>query len=192
MERELLKSMVHAVEAGHRPGDRQGCIRGIRDIILRLEDWLEGEPSQCEFLLNGLAGIGKSVIIQTFAEITFAEGTLGASFFCSRDFEGRNNDRMIFPTLAFQLAYRYPPFREQLLRILRANPGIIQGPLCSQMEELIVSPFKATRIRTLIIIDALDECKNTQSTILIPSVISTYADKIPEVKFLITLHRPPE
>ena len=101
--------MHHTVEAEHRSGNRQGCLGGTRvDILLQLEDWLEGQQGQRVFWLNGLAGTGKSTIAQTFAEITFADGKLGASFFCSRDFEDRSNIQAIFPTLAFQLAYRYP------------------------------------------------------------------------------------
>ena len=138
------------------------------------------------FWLNGLAGTGKSTIAQTFAEITFAEGQLGASFFCSRDFKDRSNIQAIFPTLAFQLAYQYPLFRERLLQVLRANPGIGRESLCSQLEKIIVGPFKATRIPTLIIIDALDECKDEEPASAILSVLSRYVDEIPEVKFLIT------
>ena len=183
----LLNNMDHTVEAGHRSGDRQGCLRGTRrDILSQLEDWLEDEQGQRVFWLNGLAGTGKSTIAQTFAEMTFAEGRLGASFFCSRDFEERNNLRMIFPTLAFQLAYRYPLFREQLLQVLRANPGIGRESLSSQMEKVIVGPLKATRIPTLIIIDALDECKDSEPASTILSVFSRYVDEIPEVKFFIT------
>jgi hypothetical protein len=183
----LLNNMDHTADAGHRSGDRQGCLRGTRrDLLSQLEDWLGDEQGQRVFWLNGLAGTGKSTIAQTFAEITFAEGKLGASFFCSRDFEGRSNIRMILPTLAFQLAYRYPPFREQLLQVLRANPGIGRESLCSQMEKAIVGPFKATRIPTLIIIDALDECKDKEPASAILSVLSRYVDKIPEVKFFIT------
>ena len=55
------------------------------------------------YWLNGLAGTGKSTIAQTIAERLFAEGQLGASFFCSRDFEDRSNLDLIFPTLAAQL-----------------------------------------------------------------------------------------
>jgi len=80
------------------------------DVLQQLEDWLGNERGQHVFWLNGLAGTGKSTIAQTFAEITFAEGKLGASFFCSRDFEDRSNLEAILPTLAFQLAYRYPLF----------------------------------------------------------------------------------
>jgi len=179
--------MDHTIGAGHNSRDRQGCLWGTRrDILSRLEDWLEDEQGQRVFWLNGLAGTGKSTIAQTFAEITFAEGKLGASFFCSRGFEERSNIRMIFPTLAFQLAYRYPPFREQLLHVSEANPEIGRESLCSQMEKAIVGPFKATRIPTLIIIDALDECKDTEPASAILSVLSRYVDEIPEVKFFIT------
>ena len=110
MERILLNGLRHADGAGHRSGNRDGCLRGTRrNVLLQLEDWLENEQGPRVFWLNGLAGTGKSTITQTFAEITFAEGKLGASFFCSRNFEDRSNIRAIFPTLAFQLAYRYPP-----------------------------------------------------------------------------------
>ena len=179
--------MHHTNEAGYRSGNRQGCLRGTRaDVLLQLEHWLDNEQDHRVFWLNGLAGTGKSTIAQTFAEITFADGDLGASFFCSRDFEDRSNIQGIFPTLAFQLAYRYPLFREQLLRVLRANPGVGRESLCSQMEKVIIGPFKTTHIRTLIIIDALDECKDNEPASAILSVLSRYVDKIPQVKFFIT------
>ena len=120
-----------------------------------------GEQGQRIFWLNGLAGTGKSTIAQTFAETTFADGKLGASFFCSRDFEERSNLKAIFPTLAFQLAYQYPLFRKELLQVLKAHPDAGWETLCSQMEKLIVGPLQVTHIPTLIIIDALDECPNT-------------------------------
>jgi len=185
--RELLEKMCPTADAGHRSGNRQECLRGTRmDILLQLERWLGDKQDHRVFWLNGLAGTGKSTIAQTFAEISFAAGKLGASFFCSRNFEGRRNLQVIFPTLAFQLAYRYLPFRERLVQVLKANPNIRQETLCSQMESIIVDPLRATRIQTLIIIDALDECKDEEPASAILSVLSRYADKIPNVKFFIT------
>ena len=67
-----------------------------------------GEGGQQIFWLNGLAGTGKSTIAQTFAETAFADGKLGASFFCSRDFEDRSNLQTIFPTIAFQPVPTFP------------------------------------------------------------------------------------
>jgi len=179
--------MHYTANAGYRSGDRQGCLRGTRtDVLLQLECWLGDEQDHRVFWLNGLAGTGKSTIAQTFAEISFAAGKLGASFFCSRNFEGRSNLQAILPTLAFQLAYRYFLFRQQLVQVLKANPNIGQETLDSQMESIIVDPLRATRIQTLIIIDALDECKDEDPTSTILSVLSRYVDEIPNVKFFIT------
>jgi hypothetical protein len=183
----LLNSMRHTANAGHRSGNRQGCLKGTRkEILLQLENWLMDEQDQRVFWLNGLAGTGKSTIAQTFAEMSFADGKLGASFFCSRDFEDRSNLQAIFPTLAFQLAYRYPPFREELLQVLRSNPDVGQETLCSQMEKLLVGPLKATKTSTLIIIDALDECKDEEPASAMLSILSRYVDQIPSIKFFIT------
>jgi hypothetical protein len=179
--------MYHTADAGYRCGNREGCLRGTRKGVLwEIEQWLVGEREQRVFWLNGLAGTGKSTIAQTFAETSFADGKLGASFFCSRDFDDRSNLQAIFPTLAFQLAYRYPPFRKELLPVLRANPDAGRESLCSQMEKLIIDPLKATQIPTLIIIDALDECKDEQPASAILSILSRYMNKMPTVKFFIT------
>src|SRR6202789_4427255 len=173
--------------AGYLCGNRDGCLKGTRtEVLLQIEQWLVNEEDRRIFWLNGLAGTGKSTIAQTFAEISFADGKLGASFFCSRDFEDRSNLKSIFPTLAFQLAYRYPRFREELLQVLEANPHIGQESLSSQLEKVIIRPFTATKIPTLIIIDALDECKDKEHASAILSVLSRHVHEIPEVKFFIT------
>ena len=193
MDRSLLNGMHRTADAGHCSGKRQGCLKGTRtDVLLQIERWLMDEQDPRVFWLNGLAGTGKSTIAQTFAEVSFADGKLGASFFCSRVFEDRSNLHAIFPTLAFQLAYRYPPFREQLLRVLRANPDVGRESLCSQLEKTIIGPFKATRIPTLIIIDALDECKDKESESAILSMLSCHVHEIPQVKFFITGRPEPQ
>jgi hypothetical protein len=179
--------MRRSAGADHRSGNRQGCLKGTRkEVLLQLEDWSMDEQDQPVFWLNGLAGTGKSTIAQTFADMSFADGRLGASFFCSRDFEDRNDLQIIFPTLAFQLAYRYPPFRGELLSVLRADPDVGRKTLCLQMERLIVGPLKATHISTLIIIDALDECKDEEPASAVLSILSRYVEQIPHVKFFIT------
>jgi len=116
----------------------------------------------------------------------FADGKLGASFFCSRDFADRSNLHAIFPTLAFQLAYRYQLFRNKLLQVLKAHPDVAQESLYSQMEKLIVGPLKAAHIPTLIIIDALDECRDDEPASAILSILSHYVGEMPNAKFFIT------
>ena len=179
--------MYHTADAGYSCGNRQGCLKGTRkDVLWEIEHWLMDERERRVFWLNGLAGTGKSTIAQTFAETAFADGNLGASFFCSRDFEGRSNLQAIFPTLAFQLAFQYPLFRTRLLKVLKARPDVGRESLCSQMEKLIVGPLKAARVPTLIIIDALDECEDEEPASAILSILSRYTNEIPDVKFFIT------
>ena len=179
--------MYRALDAGYLCEDGQGCLRGTRiDVLREIERWSSGEHEQRIFWLNGLAGTGKSTIARTVAKAAFADGKLGASFFCSRDFSDRSNLQAIFPTLAFQLAFRYPRFRRELLRVLKARRDDGRGPLYSQMEMLLVGPLKATNISTLIIIDALDGCRDKEPASSILSVLSRYLDSIPHVKFFIT------
>ena len=179
--------MYHTPDAGYQCGNRRGCLRGTRkDVLWEIERWLIGDQERHVFWLNGLAGTGKSTITQTVAETAFADGRLGASFFCSRDFADRSNLQAIFPTIAFQLAYQYPLFRKELLCVLKARPDVGRESLCSQMEKLLVGPLKASRVSTLIVIDALDECKDEEPASAILSVLSRYVDKIPRVKFFIT------
>jgi len=184
--------MNYTADAGYCCGNRQGCLRGTRKEVLRgIEQWLTGQSGQHVFWLNGLAGTGKSTIAQISAETAFADGRLGTSFFCSRDFEGRSNLQAIFPTLAFQLAHREPLFRKHLLQVLKTRPDVGQESLCSQIEKLIVGPLKAANIPTLVIVDALDECKDEEPGSAILSILSRYVDQIPKVKFFITRRHEP-
>ena len=88
------------------------------DILIGIEQWAGDSGKLPVYWLNGLAGTGKSTIAQTIAERLFADGQLGASFFCSRDFEDRSNLKLIFPTLAVQLARKYPKFRSAFLPLV--------------------------------------------------------------------------
>jgi hypothetical protein len=136
--------------------------------------------------LNGLAGTGKSTIAKTVAERLFADGLLGASFFCSRDFEDRRNLQLIFPTLATQLARKYAEIRSILVPLIRSDPEIAYESLYSQMKKLIVQPLNESNISTVIVIDALDECKDEDPASAILSILGRLASEIPKVKFFLT------
>ena len=69
---------------------------------------------------------------------------------------------------------------------MKTKPDVGHESLCFQAEKLIVGPLKATHIPTLIIIDALDECKDKEPASAILSILSRYVGKIPNVKFFIT------
>ena len=183
----MLNGCRRARGAEFRHGDRQGCLKGTRKAVLDgMELWSKDPDVSPIYWLNGLAGTGKSTIAQTFAERLFADGSLGASFFCSRDFEDRRSLHYIFPTLAFQLAHKYPEFRSTLVPLLRSNPDIGHESLFNQMRELIVEPLSLSDVSTVIVIDALDECVDEEPQSAILSVMGRLVEGIPNVKFLIT------
>ena len=170
-----------------RHGERKGCLRGTRGAVLNgIELWARDPGASSIYWLNGLAGTGKSTIAKTIAERLFADGRLGASFFCSRDFEDRRDLQLIFPTLATQLARNYPKFRSILVPLIQSDPGIAYVSLYSQMEKLIVRPLNKSSISTVIVIDALDECKDKDPASAILSVLGRLASEIPNVKFFLT------
>jgi len=155
-------------------------------VLDEIESWSKDSNMAPVYWLNGLAGTGKSTIAQTIAERLFADGMLGASFFCSRDFEDRRDLHCIFPTLAFQLAHKYPEFRSILVLLLRANPDVGYESLFNQMRALIVEPLSSSNISTTVIIDALDECVDEDPQSAILSVMGRLVEGIPSIKFLIT------
>jgi hypothetical protein len=133
-----------------------------------------------------LAGAGKSTIAQTFTEMVAKNGTLGASFFCSRDYLDRKELKNIFPTLSYQLACQYPVFRSRIIRAIRRDPSIARSSLVSQLKDLIVGPLSSTGISCVIVVDALDECVDDQPASAILSVLGRFVKQLPWVKFFIT------
>jgi len=130
-------------------------LKGTRLAVLNeIEHWAKDPKGSPVFWLNGLAGTGKSAIAQTIAERIFAQGFLGASFFCSRGVEDRSSLKLIFPTLAFQLAQKYISFRSSLVPLLQSNPDVIHESLQEQMQKFLINPLQSTQISTVIVIDA--------------------------------------
>ena len=116
----------------------------------------------------------------------FADGRLGASFFCSRDFEDRSNLHFIIPTLAVQLARKYTKFRSIFVPLVQSNPDIAYEPLYNQMNKLVVQPLMESAISTVTIIDALDECEDEEPASAFLSVLGQFVSKISQVKFFVT------
>ena len=148
--------------------------------------WARNPWDQNVFWLNGLAGTGKSTIAQSFSDMIANDGILGASFFCSRDYLDRRELKNIFPTLAYQLACHYPCFRNHIITTIRKDPTLAHTSLISQLENLLMSPLSEAKVSCVIVIDALDECIDSQPASAILSVLGRFAKQLPLVKFFIT------
>ena len=173
--------------AGHQAGHHDTCLRGTRESVLDdIMRWAKDPQDRHVFWLNGLAGTGKSTIAQTFSEMVAKNGTLGASFFCSRDYLDRKELKNIFPALAYQLACRYPAFRSKIIQVIKRDPSVARNSLVSQLKDLIVDPLSSTDISCVIVVDALDECVDDQPASAILSVLGRFVKNLPSVKFFIT------
>ena len=174
-------------DAGYRAGHHEACLPGTRESVLdRIIQWSNNPQDRHVFWLNGLAGTGKSTIAQTFSGMSAKAGTLGASFFCSRDYLDRKELKNIFPTLAYQLACRYPAFRSQIIRVIKRDPSVARNSLISQLKDLIVDPLSSTNISCVIVVDALDECFDNQPASALLSVLGRHVKDLLSVKFFIT------
>jgi NACHT domain len=183
----LLHKLPHAKDGSFVSGNSEPCLSGTRTAELQhIEHW-EVDPTRRPICwLSGIVGSGKTTIARTFAERSNQNGRLGASFFCSHTSAGRRNIKLIFPTLAFQLAVRYPEYRSALIPILRSNPDAGHQSLDDQFEYLLVQPLKSTKLSITIVIDALDECEDNQPTSSILSLLARRLGEISSVKFFIT------
>ena len=173
-------------DAGYRAGNHHMCLPGTRKSVLgEMLGWAKNPRSRHIYWLNGMAGTGKSTIAQTFSAMVAEAGILGASFFCSRDYHDRKELKKIFPTIAYQLACRYPAFRDNIVQVIKRDPTVARNSLTSQLKNLIVDPLSSTNISCVVVIDALDECIDDQPASAILSVLG-HVENLPLVKFFIT------
>jgi hypothetical protein len=137
------------------------CAPGTRVFLLKdLLDWATASDSRCLFWLSGLAGTGKSTIARTLCERLHEQGSLGASFFISRDHSDRRAAANIVNSIACQLAVRFPSVLDALCTKLREAPaGLTPRSLQDQITDFIITPARElpSSASFIIVVDALDE-----------------------------------
>ena len=163
------------------------------DVRDRLCQWRDDEDASDNntpiFWINGSAGTGKTTLAYTIASDCKRRGVPVASFFCSRDFLERSNPNLIFASIAHQLGRIFPLFGEKLAEVLQSNPHLASASVPFQLEELIIKPLQSLRDSfdlCLVVIDALDECKDTGTTSIILSSLSRHVREVSPLKFLVT------
>lgn len=149
-----------------------------------VQKWLhQPEPSKKLLWVYGPAGVGKSAILQSIAEMDAKLQYLGATIFFSRPF-GRDDPACVWPTIAFQLAVKDTSYRAYVQGEIQNNPKLLKKGMREQFRKLIAVPFGQRQVikssRPLsIFLDGLDECQgdHTQSEII--GLISEFAQEYP-------------
>ncbi|KIJ25969.1 hypothetical protein M422DRAFT_273017, partial [Sphaerobolus stellatus SS14] len=153
---------VTGAEFNHE--DRQGCMQGTRVLLLaELWGWSMDLSAPHIFWLSGIAGTGKTTVLETFCHMLDKEGLLGGSFFLLTQVQG-------------------PSYTSEHIPITCTGDGsdiywLQRAAVKDQYKLLILEPAKATfeqyTASTVLAIDALDECDDPVATEKLLNVILT-------------------
>ncbi|KAJ7874275.1 hypothetical protein B0H13DRAFT_1633171, partial [Mycena leptocephala] len=128
--------------------------------------WATGaDPAESKsiFWLHGPAGAGKSAIMQTLCHRLQDADRLGASFFFKRGHPTRGNGKVLFATLAYQLALHIRSLKASISQAAEDDPSVVGRFLDIQLHNLIVEPCQILNrdfAPPIVLIDGLDECED--------------------------------
>ena len=169
------------------------------EVLKAITDWIDDpEPREQIFWLNGPAGTGKSAITQTIAE-RLKDTQLAASFFFQRNTSDRGVADRLFLTLAWQLAMSIPEIRPYLESTLKTERSIHAKSIDVQFDSLFVQVFEKflrdnpdLRLqKSLVVIDAVDECATDQDQRMILALIGAKMPNRAPLRFLISSRPEP-
>lgn len=155
------------------PGTRQ-------DFIEQITDWGIGSSHDPKRILWmwGPAGVGKSAVAQSCADLLDTKNKLGAALFFSRP-NRRDDPNTLFTSLSYQVATRSRLYGDILDREIWNDPTLVKKSIVRQFQELLVKPLQELRVRgenmeeRVIIIDGLDECADNKTQCDIIEIIAT-------------------
>ena len=182
---EHLDKLPRAKDARHDYVNRPMCSEGTRKGVLKqITNWIYNKNGHQIYWLNGGAGTGKTTIALTVADIISKDSTIfSASFFCSRESEGRSDTKLIFPSLAYSFARRDVRLRNKIVQVINNSPDIGHALPKEQLSRLLIEPLRreGSRGPILLILDALDECTGGRAP---ETILTTLASEIRSVPFL--------
>jgi len=197
-----LAKLVTASEAtydSYAEGGLPRCLPETRtDLLHQIFDWTSNPQGKRIFWLCGKAGIGKSTISRTIAEDLDEEGRLGASFFFKRGRADRSHAKLFFPTIALQLADKIPGLGHAIAAALEEDSLLCERHMTKQFEKLLLQPMQSGLTGTalpqdcFLVIDALDECEDTQDIEILLKLLKRIEDVMTaRVRMLVTSRPDP-
>jgi len=165
-----LETAKEATYNSYADGELSRCLPDTRtDLLKQISNWATNHASERIFWLCGKAGTGKSTISRTIAQKLDDDGLLGASFFFKRGRADRSHARLLFPTIARQLADLFPDLAHAIAAALDQDSLLCDRYLTAQFNSLLLKPLQRLDrdsfpdAGVVLVIDALDECDNGES-----------------------------
>jgi hypothetical protein len=170
-KRRLLDrlSPVHSAVHDHAKA-APSCLNDTRvELLAEIAGWMADPSAQPVYWLKGVAGTGKTAIAQSVASMADAKECrrlIGSFFFSRTGAVDRRNAAAVIPTLTYQLALKYEPFRPRLCDAIDSEPDVSQKNLQVQAKVLLSDAFDNVPCPfphpLVVVIDALDECDKQQ------------------------------
>ena len=160
-----------------------------------VEKWLDDRSSPNRVMvISGNAGMGKSVIAAIICKRMQAAGRLSGSHFCQHDKARYRNPKVMLQSLARQLSYSLPEYKEALVKTLSGNLGVELNnmevkDLFDLLFDEVLRKFKDPGRDILLVIDGLDESEYQGRNELL-DVISNHFVKLPRWIRLLVTTRP--
>lgn len=163
-------------------------------ILEQIEDWRINKKQSNLFVLTGAAGIGKSAIA---SQLSQNRKTVVASYYCKHNAPVTRDPLNLIRTVAFQIASRNSDYRTWLLKEIETQ-AIARRPIDSfDAPEFFLNFIEKapnidsnSRERQLIVIDGLDEARESDGINYILNFISSKFDKLPNWLGVIITTRP--
>ncbi|KAG8792126.1 hypothetical protein FRC16_000151, partial [Serendipita sp. 398] len=196
MEEKVLLDRLQPIQTGYRL-DR-GCMEGTRVGVLdEIAQWAMRSPigtttsslsgSHNVYWLYGIPGIGKTALAHSICARLHKEGRLGGAFFCRRDDPDLSDPKSVIPTLVFNLAETWGPYRKLIADKLRKDPKLTRHSADDQLFSVLLDTLQSHPPHPLLlVIDALDECGDSLSRSLIIANLIAVSLRVNWLRIIVT------
>ncbi|KAJ1305516.1 hypothetical protein OPQ81_000523 [Rhizoctonia solani] len=197
---KLAPSLSACYNSAQALGLKRGpCTAGTRmNVLAEMHQWAIGQNSQNIYWMSGMAGTGKTTIAYSLCQQLDAEPDrmLCANLFCSRSLPECRDVGRIIPSIAYQLARYSRSFQYALSQAIEKDPDAYTRLPQLQFEPLLLQPLLDIKVQEafpmdmVVVIDALNECEDTESTKMILDVLLTRSKNLP-IKFMVSSRPEP-
>jgi hypothetical protein len=170
-------------------------MEGTREAILnKIIGWATNDSGQNDthqsntYWIHSLPGIGKTALAHSICERLNERKQFIGSFFCQRGDTRSSEPRNILPTLIYKLAETSPPFRRIVVEALRGDPNLTTESMKHSifLDFIRALPRHPNEHTLVFVIDALDECSDTQSRQGVLKTLTDAAAQAPWLKIIVT------
>jgi hypothetical protein len=149
----------------------------------------DGQSSPPIYVLDGIAGVGKSTVAITVAQRAAGINSLGATFFFSRDQDDRRKAQGFVHTIAYQLARYDASYGAAIATAINGNPEALDKVLTQQFSLLVAKPLflllEQRETPLVLVFDALDECVEPDASEILKLILSSVS-QLPNTKVFLT------